>query len=189
MFLSLLLVQLTTGQECCPLHQSQITRLESRLDQLDLEVNALKEENHQLHDALARQQIRTDFKYQLTHGNFDTRETIIFDRQVFDNSNGAYDPATGVYTVGESGRYMFVGYIWMNLVEGDTFKSLRLMVNGKPVQYDHTREHTTPNHFHATHQVVHIGEFEEGDRVWLERKYGGILAINDYYNYFYGSKL
>ena len=145
-------------------------------------MNALKEENANL-------KARSDFKYQLTRGNFGTRETIIFDKLVLDNTNGAYDPDTGVYTVAENGRFMFIGYIWMNLIEGDTFKSLRLMVNGKPVQYDHTREHATPDHFHASHQVVHIGEYERGDRVWLERKYGGILAINDYYNYFYGSKL
>ena len=129
-----LLISVTSSQECCSYLQSQITRLESRLDQTETEVNQLRETTQDLNEQIGILQSRLDFKYQLSRGNFGTRETIIFDKLVFDNSQGAYSPENGTFTIPENGRYLFIGYVWMNLIEGDTFKSLRLMVNGRPVQ-------------------------------------------------------
>ena len=131
----LFLISFTSSQECCSYLQSQITRLESRLDQNEAEVNQLRETTQDLTEQLGVLQSRLDFKYQLSRGNFATRETIIFDKLVFDNSQGAYSPENGTFTIPVSGRYLFIGYVWMNLAEGDTFKSLRLMVNGRPVQF------------------------------------------------------
>lgn len=122
-------------QDCCSYLQSQITRLESRLNDQDIKIANIQNENDELRQKFADLETDISFKYQLTRGNFSTRETIIFDKTVFDNSFGGYDSTTGVFTVPKSGKYMFIGYVWMNLIDGDTFKSLRLMINNRPAQY------------------------------------------------------
>lgn len=124
-------------QDCCSYLQSQITRLESRLNDQDVKITNLQSQNDDLRQKLTDLESEQDdisFKYQLTRGNFSTRETIIFDKAVFDTSLDGYDSTTGVFTVPKNGKYMFIGYVWMNLVEDNTFKSLRLMVNNRPAQ-------------------------------------------------------